>query len=75
MVDDLQLVGGDRSRELLAQLRVNSKYLEENRDYLVEICEGKKIISYYELALSPVVQKVCLRGSKCHIATDTWIFV
>lgn len=58
MVDDLQLPGSDRFRELLMQIRENSKYLEEHAHVLGDIWRDRKIISLHELHPSPTVKKV-----------------
>ncbi|TGZ80708.1 hypothetical protein EX30DRAFT_49466 [Ascodesmis nigricans] len=57
MVDDLQLPGSDRFRELLMQIRENSKYLEEHAHVLGDIWRDRKIISLHELHPSPTVKK------------------
>ncbi|KAF8538250.1 hypothetical protein BDD12DRAFT_928675 [Trichophaea hybrida] len=57
MVEDLS--GGVETARLtlLKQLRENSEFLETQRDALDDIWPGRKIISFYEVEKTPVVQK------------------
>jgi hypothetical protein len=58
MVDDLS-GGKETSRlRLLMQLRENSEFLDTQRDALDDIWSGRKIISFYEVEKTRVVQKV-----------------
>ncbi|KAF8534239.1 hypothetical protein BDD12DRAFT_757301, partial [Trichophaea hybrida] len=58
MVEDLS-GGVETSRlKLLMQLRENSEFLETQRDALADIWPGRKIISFYEVEKTRVVQKV-----------------
>ncbi|KAF8533001.1 hypothetical protein BDD12DRAFT_785076, partial [Trichophaea hybrida] len=58
MVEDLS--GGVETARLrlLMQLRENSELLETQRDALEDIWPGRKIISFYEVEKTPVVQKM-----------------
>ncbi|KAF8539839.1 hypothetical protein BDD12DRAFT_805016 [Trichophaea hybrida] len=57
MVEDLS--GGVETARLrlLMQLRENSEFLETQRDALADIWPGRKIISFYEVEKTHVVQK------------------
>ncbi|KAF8538307.1 hypothetical protein BDD12DRAFT_779452, partial [Trichophaea hybrida] len=58
MVEDLS-GGVETSRlRLLMQLRENSEFLETQRDALADIWPGRKIISFYEVEKTRVVQKL-----------------
>jgi hypothetical protein len=63
MVEDLS-GGVETSRlRLLMQLRENSEFMETQRDALADIWPGRKIISFYEVEKTRVVQKVRKRSS------------
>jgi len=46
---------------LLQQLREGSEFLESQRDELVDIWNGRKIISYYETVDTPTVKQYAIR--------------
>ena len=44
------------NQQLLLQLREGSEFLESQRDELVDIWNGRKVISYYETVDTPAVR-------------------
>lgn len=44
---------------LLEQLRENSEFLEDQKERLIPIWEGLRVVSFYEADKTPVVKKVC----------------
>jgi hypothetical protein len=57
MVKDIFLDLESQPTKLLQQLREGSEFLESQRDELVDIWSGRKIISYYETVDTPTVRQ------------------
>jgi len=57
MVQDMSSDSESQPMRLLLQLREGSEFLENQRDELVDIWSGRKIISYYETVGTPTVKK------------------
>jgi hypothetical protein len=57
MVKDMSSDLESQQTKLLLQLREGSESLESQRDELVDIWNGRKIISYYETVDTPTVKK------------------
>jgi hypothetical protein len=58
MVQDMSPDLESQPTKLLQQLREGSEFLESQRDELVNIWVGRRIISYYETVGTPTVKKV-----------------
>jgi len=58
MVQDMSLDLESQPAKLLQQLREGSEFLESQRDELVDIWSGLKIVSYYETVDTPTVKEV-----------------
>jgi hypothetical protein len=58
MVEDMSSDLESQPTKLLRQLREGSEFLESQRDELVDIWTGRKVISYYETVGTPTVKKV-----------------
>ena len=67
MVQDMSSNPESQSIKLLQQLREGSEFLENQRDELVDIWNGRKIISYYETVRTPTVKKVQHVSNLYHI--------
>jgi len=57
MVQDMSLDLESQPAKLLQQLREGSEFLESQRDELVDIWIGRKIVSYYETVGTPTVKE------------------
>ena len=53
---ELEAMAKDMSSDLESQLQEGSEFLESQRDELVDIWNGRKIISYYATAYTPTVK-------------------
>jgi hypothetical protein len=66
MVKDMSLDLESQATKLLQQLREGSEFLESQRDELVDIWNGRKIISYYETVDTPTVKQYATDWYRSH---------
>jgi hypothetical protein len=66
MVKDMFSDLESQATKLLLQLREGSEFLESQRDELVDIWSGRKIISYYETVDTPPVKKYATDWYRSH---------
>jgi hypothetical protein len=66
MVKDMSSDLESQATKLLQQLREGSEFLESQRDELVDIWSGRKIISYYETVDTPAVKQYATDWYRSH---------